>query len=125
MTHELKTPLTSIRIYAELLLSGRITDQHKRHRYLSVIVDESHRLTRLINNVLDLSKIEAGKTTLNKENFDLYRLLDDLQDMFQMAADDKRLQLLFDRCPNLHISQAPTYANSYHFHGLTGLMVQV
>ncbi len=55
-----------------------------------------HLLT-LINNVLDLSKIEAGRTTLHEINFDLYGLLDDLDDMFQAKADDKNLQLVFDR----------------------------
>ncbi len=61
VSHELKTPLTSIRMYAELLLSKRVADENKTQTYLSVIVDESHRLTRLINNVLDFGRLEQGK----------------------------------------------------------------
>jgi CheY-like chemotaxis protein len=59
-----------------------------------------HLLT-LINQVLDLSKIEAGRLTLNEQNFDMYRLLDDLEDMFHLRAKDKHLQLLFERSPDV------------------------
>ena len=55
----------------------------------------------LINNVLDLSKIEAGRITLNETNFDLHRLLEDIHDMFQLKAADKNLQLLLEIAPNL------------------------
>ncbi len=61
VSHELKTPLTSIRMSAELLLSGRVSDEKKKDRYLSVMVSESERLTRLINNVLDFGKLEQGR----------------------------------------------------------------
>jgi two-component system phosphate regulon sensor histidine kinase PhoR len=58
VTHELKTPLTSIRMFAETMLMGRIRDGNDEREYLSVIVNESERLTRLINTVLDASKID-------------------------------------------------------------------
>lgn len=61
VSHELKTPLTSIRMSAELLLSGRVSDEKKKDQYLSVMVSESERLTRLINNVLDFGKLEQGR----------------------------------------------------------------
>jgi signal transduction histidine kinase len=63
----LKTPLTAIRIFAETLLMGRTKDPHAKTEYLETIVNESHRLTRLLNNVLDFSKIEKGKRTYRKE----------------------------------------------------------
>jgi CheY-like chemotaxis protein len=63
----------------------------------SIISRSGEHLLTLINQVLDLSKIEAGRTTLNENNFDLYRLLDDLEDMFQLKADEKGLQLICDR----------------------------
>jgi signal transduction histidine kinase len=75
VSHELKTPLTSIRMYAELLMSKRITDQRKIHTYLSVIVGESGRLTRLINNVLDFGRLEQGKKTYHPTCFELDRFL--------------------------------------------------
>jgi two-component system, OmpR family, phosphate regulon sensor histidine kinase PhoR len=67
----LKTPLTSIRMYAELLEEGRIKDTEKMRRYLKVIVAESQRLTRLVNNVLDFSRLEQGRKTYHKELFNL------------------------------------------------------
>jgi signal transduction histidine kinase len=61
VSHELKTPLTAIRMFAETLLLGRARHPDAREEYLETIVNESERLTRLLNNVLDFSKIEQGK----------------------------------------------------------------
>jgi len=58
VSHELKTPLTSIRMYAEMLRDGMIPDAERRQEYLGVITAESERLTRLIQNVLEFSKLE-------------------------------------------------------------------
>lgn len=62
VSHELKTPLTAIRMFAETLLMGRARPE-AQHEYLETIVNESERLTRLLNNVLDFSSIESGKKT--------------------------------------------------------------
>ncbi len=75
VSHELKTPLTSIRMFAELLLDGRVNDQDKKNKYLGIIVSESRRLTRLVNNVLDFSRIEQCKKTYNMEEIELVPLL--------------------------------------------------
>jgi signal transduction histidine kinase len=63
VSHELKTPLTAIRMFAETLRLGRLQNQKTQAEYLDTIVNESERLTRLLNNVLDFSKIEKGKKT--------------------------------------------------------------
>lgn len=63
VSHELKTPLTAIRMFAETLRLGRSPDQHTQTEYLDTIINESERLTRLLNNVLDFSQIEQGKKT--------------------------------------------------------------
>jgi signal transduction histidine kinase len=60
VSHELKTPLTAIRMFAETLRLGRFKDSDAQTEYLDTIVNESERLTRLLNNVLDFSKIEQG-----------------------------------------------------------------
>ena len=65
VTHELKTPLTAIRMFAETLRLGRPRDQAMQMEYLDTIVNESERLTRLLGNVLDFSTIEQGKRTYN------------------------------------------------------------
>ena len=61
VSHELKRPLTAIRMFAETLRLGRSPDQQTQAEYLDTIINESERLTRLLNNVLDFSKIEQGK----------------------------------------------------------------
>jgi signal transduction histidine kinase len=61
VSHELKTPLTAIRMFAETLSMGRGRDERTRSEYLETIVNESERLARLVDNVLDFSKIEEGK----------------------------------------------------------------
>jgi len=75
VSHELRTPLTAIQIYAESLRLGRPEDSQAKAEYLDTIVNESHRLTRLLNNVLDFSKIEKGKRTYRKELVSLSEII--------------------------------------------------
>lgn len=63
VSHDLKTPLSVIRMFGETLEMGRVTDEAKRHEYYRVITRESERLSRLIDNVLDFSRIEGGRQT--------------------------------------------------------------
>jgi signal transduction histidine kinase len=65
VSHELKTPLTSIRMFSELLAEGRVADPAKQRSYLDIITAEAARLTRLINNVLDFSRMERGEKKYN------------------------------------------------------------
>ena len=65
VSHELKTPLTSIRMFSELLAEGRVADAGKQRIYLNIITAEAARLTRLINNVLDFSRMERGEKKYN------------------------------------------------------------
>ncbi|MBU1339000.1 MAG: HAMP domain-containing histidine kinase, partial [Acidobacteria bacterium] len=78
VSHELKTPLTSIRMFAEMLKEGRQPDPARRLKYLNLMVAETERLTRLINNVLDFSKMEEGKKQYNKARLDAALLVRDL-----------------------------------------------
>lgn len=64
VTHELKTPLTNIRMYIEMLGQGIARDHEKEQEYFRIIDSESARLSRLINNVLDLSKLEKNSDRL-------------------------------------------------------------
>ncbi len=96
MSHELRTPLNAILGFSHLSVhSSSLPPEHKEN--LSIITRSGEHLLTLINQVLDLSKIEAGRTTLNEKNFDLHCLLDDLENMFQLQAKEKQLQLLFER----------------------------
>ena len=71
VSHELKTPLTTIRMYAELLAERRVRDPDKRRDYLAVIVSESQRLTRLVNNVLEFGRLEQGRKRYHRVPLDL------------------------------------------------------
>jgi signal transduction histidine kinase len=71
VSHELKTPLTTIRMYGEMLGDGIVKDEGKRKSYLKTIISESQRLTRLVNNVLDFGRLERGEKTYNWEEVEL------------------------------------------------------
>jgi signal transduction histidine kinase len=71
VSHELKTPLTTIRMYGEMLGEGIVKDEAKKKSYLETIISESQRLTRLVNNVLDFGRLERGEKTYNWEEVEL------------------------------------------------------
>lgn len=100
MSHELRSPLNAILGFAQIMTRSQ-TLPREHQESVGIISRSGEHLLTLINNVLDLSKIEAGKTTLNPKNFDLHRLLDDIHDMFQIKAEEKNLQLLMEYAPNL------------------------
>ena len=100
MSHELRSPLNAILGFAQIMTRSQSLSRDNQEN-VGIILRSGEHLLTLINQVLDLSKIEAGRTTLNEKNFDLYRLLDDIEDMFQLKADDKGLQLVSDRSPDL------------------------
>ncbi len=91
VSHELKTPLTSIRMYAELLQSGRVTKTEKVSHYLSVIVTESQRLTRLVNNILDFGRLEEGKKKYRDDSFDIGELLHEIADTHSIRIENSGL----------------------------------
>ncbi|MES9887074.1 MAG: ABC transporter substrate binding protein, partial [Candidatus Sedimenticola sp. 6PFRAG1] len=96
MSHELRTPLNAVLGFSELMSSDRgLSDQHKNN--LEIIHRSGHHLLQLINDVLDMSKIEAGKTQLETEDIDLGELILDVADMVRVRAEQKGLQLLLDQ----------------------------
>ncbi|MEG4853224.1 ATP-binding protein [Microcoleus sp. B5-D4] len=100
MSHELRSPLNAILGFSQLMTRSQTLSPENQEN-ISIIRSSGEHLLTLINNVLDLSKIESGRTTLNPHKIDLYRLLNELEDMFQLKADDKHLQLVFDRSPDV------------------------
>ena len=75
VSHELKTPLTSIRMFSELLAEERVADPQKQRAYLQIITAETARLTRLINNVLDFSRMERGEKKYHFRDADLISIV--------------------------------------------------
>ena len=115
VTHELKTPLTSIRMYAESLLMGRVKTDDVRKEYLEVVLNESERLKRMINNILEFSKAEKGRTEYHfvksnltliirsaiqemsywfeKENFEIAT---DLEEEINLEVDPEKLKQVIE-----------------------------
>jgi len=77
VTHELRTPLTSIRAFSEILHDNPDIEASERHRFLGLIIKESERLTRLINQVLDLAKLESGLAEWQDAEIDLRDIVND------------------------------------------------
>jgi PAS domain S-box-containing protein len=100
MSHELRTPLNVILGFTQVMC--RKNDLSSEHQeYLSLIMRSGEHLLELIDDILEMSKIEAGRITLNKSSFDLHRLLHNLQEMFQMKAATQNLQLIFERAEDV------------------------
>ncbi len=95
MSHELRTPLNAVLGFSQLLSRDANLDP-KQQENLRTIRRSGEHLLSLINQVLDLSKIEAGQITLNQTEFDLHVLLDEVEEMFRLRAAKKRLALQFD-----------------------------
>jgi signal transduction histidine kinase len=95
MSHELRTPLNAILGFTQVM-SRDLQLSNEQREYLRIINRSGEHLLDLINDVLDLSKIEAGLSSLYKSSFDLYRLLDSLEEMLQIKAEQKNLQLIFN-----------------------------
>src|SRR3954467_7652004 len=90
MSHEIRTPMNAILGFSQLML--RDPDVTPRQcQYLGTINRSGEHLLALINDILEMSKIEAGRTTLNPSTFDLPALLKDLEMMFRVRTDEKRL----------------------------------
>jgi len=106
MSHELRTPLNAIMGFTQLMQRSS-TFPADYQENVDIIYRSSEHLLTLINQVLDLSKIEAGRITLNETVFDLYALLHDVEKLFQIKARDKGLQLLFD-----YSDQVPQYVQT-------------
>mgnify|MGYP003546421880 FL=1 len=100
MSHELRTPLNAILGFSQLMWRDEsITTQQKES--LEMINRSGEHLLNLINDVLEMSKIEAGKISLNNEPFDLHWLLQTIQEMFQIRAEAKGLWFKFQLADNL------------------------
>jgi len=108
VSHELRTPLTSITGYTKLLSLEKLGPiNHNQESSLNIIAEESERLTRLINNVLDLSKLEAGKIKFRLEKIDICELAKLTMATMKHAADEKDIELSLesDRIPKFKASR--------------------
>ncbi len=88
-SHELRTPLSSIRAYVEMLVDGEAADEKARDEFYQIIYDETDRLGRLIDNMLNISRIEAGIVQIEREEVDVKALIDRAVSTIEPQATDK------------------------------------
>jgi signal transduction histidine kinase len=93
VSHELRTPLALIRLYAETLELGRITSKEKYQEYFRIIREESERLSSLINNILDFSRIEAGRKEYEFKETDLPELVRSTLDSYRFQIEQNGFAL--------------------------------
>ncbi len=96
MSHELRTPLNAILGFSQLMQQESSLSK-KHQEYLNPIVQSGKHLLNLINDILEMSKIEAGRVSLQETEFDLYDLIDNLENLFLLKAESKGLKLNFQR----------------------------
>ena len=92
VSHELRSPMTCIQGYVQGMLDGTIQDG-EREKYLNTVLSETKRLTKLIGELLDLSRFEAGKTPLNKTRFDIDELILSVLFKFEQRIEDKGIDV--------------------------------
>lgn len=115
VSHELRTPLALIRMYAETLEMDRIKSDEKRYEYYRIINQESERLTRLINNILNFSRIESGRKEYKFSSVNINQVIQGVFDMYSYHIEQEGFVLnveLNDQIPEI---QADTEAVSEAF----------
>ncbi|MFX0082788.1 MAG: sensor histidine kinase [Candidatus Hodarchaeota archaeon] len=104
ISHELKTPLTSIIGFANTILKGRTGEINKeQEKQLNIILNSANHLHELINDVIDIAKIEIDKLNVRKQRFDLINELAILKDTFDVAIKEKELEMFMDTPEHLTI----------------------
>ena len=93
VTHELRTPLTSIRAFSEILRQDPNVELSQRKKFLDIITKETERLTRLINQVLDLSKIESGKAEWHESAVDMREVVSDTVTGMSQVFEEREIKV--------------------------------
>jgi two-component system phosphate regulon sensor histidine kinase PhoR len=96
VSHELRTPLTSIKGFVETLLGGALKDTKRSEEFLRMVEEDTLRLTRLIDDLLELSRIESGQIPLNREKFDPAEEIEKVLLMFRAKIAEKKLGVVKD-----------------------------
>ncbi|HWS00011.1 MAG TPA: ATP-binding protein, partial [Prolixibacteraceae bacterium] len=100
MSHEIRTPLNAIIGFSQLMNRDKLLSDLQKEYNMSIISAGEH-LLALINDILELSKIEAGRVVLNPSNIDLHALLDDVQMIFKERIQSRNLQFIYEKATDL------------------------
>lgn len=95
VSHDLKTPLTMIKAYAEMVRDLSYSNEEKRNKHLSTIIEETDRLNLLVNDLLELSKMQAGVTALKIETFELSIVIQTILQKFSYLEEKEGCQILY------------------------------
>jgi PAS domain S-box-containing protein len=126
VSHELRTPLTSIKGYTDLLIAGSVGPINEgQRRFMNIVKSNADRLTALINDLLDLSRVETGRISLHIENLRVEDIVLDVVNSLRQQIEAKGLELVLDIAPDLEevpgdcarLTQVLTnlVANAYHY----------
>ena len=96
VSHDLKTPLTMIKAYAEMIRDITLNNKEKTKENLNVIIDETDRLNILVNDILELSKLQNNQETLNIEKFDIVELINDILKRYQIIKETENYKLILE-----------------------------
>jgi len=96
VSHELKTPLTSIQGFSQAILDGTADDEVSRHRAVAIISSEANRMSRLVGELLDLARIESGQIKMQQEPVDLAQVLKACVEKFTLQAKEGNVELTLD-----------------------------
>jgi len=105
VSHEIRTPLATISLHTEMLLNGIIVPEEKQNRFHANILENCERLTRLINNVLDISKIEAGRMKFTMEPLNIRELVESTVSGFDTVLESRQIHCEYKHIPdNLYLN---------------------
>lgn len=103
ISHDLRTPLTMVKAYAEMIRDLSGDNPQKRNEHINVIIDESDRLAALVNDILDLSKIESGSNKLNISEFCVTDKLDEVLDRYKLLSEQQGYEFILSGDENVTV----------------------
>ncbi|HRJ50898.1 MAG TPA: ATP-binding protein, partial [Phycisphaerales bacterium] len=120
VTHELRSPLTNMRLYVDTLREDESGDPQLRAKCMNVVSTEIRRLERVVSDMLSVSEMEAGSVTIRKDDVRLDALFEEIEADHRIPAHDKEITLRFDLPPKLPVIEADRDKVSMALHNLLG-----
>ena len=104
VSHDLKTPLTMIKAYAEMIRDISYKDDKKREEHLNIIISETDRLNILVNDILNLSKLQADAEELKKETFDITKEIKEIIQKYEIIKETENYKFIIEMPENAYVS---------------------
>ncbi len=102
-SHQLKSPLTSIHGFAQALLDGTASDDTAKQRAATIISDESRRMKRQVDELLELARMQAGQLKMEREQVNVNELLEHCREVFEVQAEEKKVTVKIEAEPPIHV----------------------